>query len=112
MTISAFRSGDEFIEITREHNNLYYIHYGIGYSKNTGNKYSNCFAGGFTKYSDAINALKKHRPKAEQIKDYCLKCKKRQMLTYDFEKGEAIFEHCNGALYTECYTDCIYRGLK
>lgn len=110
MTISAFRSGSEFIEITKEHNNLYFIHYGIGYSKNTGNKYSNCFAGGFTSYKDALDTLRKHRPISEEIKTYCLKCKKRQMLTYDPEKKRTFFEHCNGTLYRECYTDCIYRG--
>lgn len=112
MIISAFVSGDEFIEIERAANKKYFINYGVGYSKNTGVKYNNGFAGGFNKYTDALQALKKHRPHAKQIKTYCIKCKARKMLSWDPETKTSGYCDCNGESFDTVYTGCIYQNME
>lgn len=107
MLIAHYRSGTEFIEITRN-NGLYYINYGAGYSKCTGKKYYNCTTLGFEKITDAVETLKRHRPQAERIKDYCSRCKLRKMLSYDYDNNKTEYVDCNGELYETCYTGCIY----
>lgn len=112
MIISAFVSGNEFIEIERAENKKYFINYGVGYSKNTGVKYHNCHAGGFNKYMDAIQTLKKHRPHAKQIKTYCAGCKARKILSYDPDTKTTGYCDCYGCNYDSAYTGCIYHDLE
>lgn len=107
MLIAHYRSGSEFIEITKESNGLYFIGYGAGFSKTTGQKYYNCTAGGFSKYVDAVETLKKHRPAAEEIKTYCANCKNRKMLSFNYELGKCEFIHCNGTKVDTCWDGCV-----
>ena len=108
MLIANYRNGSEFIEITQEKNGLYFIGYGSGFSKATGQKYYNCSAGGFSKYVDAVETLKKHRPQAEEIKRFCANCKTRRTLSYNAETQKTEYIPCNGEKANTCYTGCIY----
>lgn len=112
MIISAFVSGNEFIEIERAANNKYFINYGTGYAKYTKQKYNSSVAGGFNKYMDAMQTLKKHRPHAKQIKTYCAGCKARKILSYDPDTKTTGYCDCYGCNYDSAYTGCIYHDLE
>lgn len=108
MLIAHYRSDSEFIEITRESNGLYFIGYCAGFSKTTGQKYYTCTVGGFSKYVDAVETLKKHRPHAEEIKRFCANCKARRILSYNAETKKTEYIPCNGEKANTCYTGCIF----
>lgn len=99
MTIAVYSTDFEFIKIERANNRKYFIDYGFEYSPTLNRWYANCSAGPFESFTDAAETLKKHRPTAMQIKDFCGTCKARQM--YGCK--------CNGCDHKTPYTNCVCR---
>ena len=68
MFIATYFSDGEKIEIVKESNGKFYIHYGIVFIERYCGEVATCTAGYFNSFDEALTALKKHRSNVVEVK--------------------------------------------